>query len=46
LKQNYKKVTDGKDLFARLDPAIAINKCPYLKTMLEEMLTLAKAAGL
>ncbi len=46
LKQNYKKVTDGKDLFARLDPAVAVSKCPYLKAMLEEMLTLAKAAGL
>ena len=46
LKQNYKKVTDGKDLFAQLDPAIAVEKCPYLKAMLEEMLTLAKAAGL
>ena len=46
LKQNYKKVTDGKDLFAQLDPAIAVNKCPHLKAMLDEMLTLAKAAGL
>ena len=46
LKQNYKKVTDGKVLFAQLDPVIAVNKCPYLKSMLEEMLALAKAAGL
>jgi len=46
LKQNYKKVTDGKDLFAQLDPAVAASKCPHLKAMLEEMLTLAKAAGL
>jgi len=46
LKQDYKKVTDGKDLFARLDPAVAVNKCPHLKAMLEEMLTLARAAGL
>jgi hypothetical protein len=46
LKQNYKKVTDGKDLFAQLDPAVAIKKCPYLKAMLAEMLALAKAAGL
>jgi len=46
LEQNYKKVTDGRDLFAQLDPVIAVSKCPFLKAMLEEMLTLAKAAGL
>ncbi len=46
LKRDYKKVTDGRDLFAQLDPAIAVSKCPHLKAMLEEMLTLAKAAGL
>ncbi len=46
LKKNYKKVTDGKGLITQLDPAIAVAKCPYLRSMLEEMLALAKAAGL
>ena len=45
-KRNYKKTTYGKQLFAKLDPASAAAKCPYLKAMLDEMLTLAKAAGL
>jgi hypothetical protein len=45
-RRNYKKTTYGQQLFARLDPVIAVAKCPYLKAMLEEMLTLAKAAGL
>ena len=42
----YKKVTNGRQLFARLDPEIAVTKCPRLKSMLEEMLCLAKGAGL
>ncbi|MEO8495026.1 MAG: DUF4276 family protein [Planctomycetota bacterium] len=45
-KRSYKKTTYGKQLFARLDPAVAISKCPNLKTMVDEMLALAKAAGL
>ncbi len=46
LKQDYKKVTDGRDLFAQLDPAVAASRCPHLKAMLDEMLILAKSAGL
>ncbi|MBI2478602.1 MAG: DUF4276 family protein [Planctomycetia bacterium] len=45
-KRSYKKTTYGKQLFAKLDPAVAITKCPNLKTMRDEMLSLAKAAGL
>lgn len=45
-KRSYKKTTYGNQLFARLDPVVAIGKCPNLKAMLNEMLTLAKAAGL
>lgn len=45
-KRNYKKTTYGKQLFSKLDPSIAANKCPYLKLLLDEMLHLAKAAGL
>jgi len=44
-KGNYKKTTYGTQLFAKLDPAVAIGKCPYLKELLEEMLSLAMAAG-
>lgn len=42
----YKKVTNGEELFAKLDPAIAYQKCPSLKALLDEMLVLAQQAGL
>ena len=45
-RRNYKKTTHGKELFPKLDPVIAAAKCPYLKEMLDEMLSLAKKAGL
>lgn len=45
-KRNYKKTTYGKQLFAKLDPVIASGKCPYLKALLDEMLAMAKVAGL
>ncbi len=45
-KKNYKKTTYGKQLFAKLDPAAAAEKCYYLKEMLNKLLLLAKAAGL
>jgi hypothetical protein len=44
LKRNYKKTTYGKELFAKLDPGLALARCPYLKGMLHTMLSLAKAA--
>ncbi len=44
--KTYKKTTYRKQLFGKLDPAVAVQKCPYLKSMLEEMLRLAKEAGL
>jgi hypothetical protein len=46
LKQSYKKVTYGKELFDKLSPETAVQKCPRLKEMLDEMLKLAKSAGL
>lgn len=45
-KRNYKKTTYGKQLFAKLDPAVAVAKCPYLRAMLNEMLNLARKTGL
>lgn len=41
-KRSYKKVANGKELFAKLDPDIAYQKCPKLKELLDKMLELAK----
>ena len=46
LKTNYKERVDGRNLFEKLNPEIAYQKCPALKMMLDEMLKLAKEAGL
>lgn len=43
IKHSYKKVVNGKDLFSRLDPDVAYQKCPKLKELLDKMLELAKA---
>jgi hypothetical protein len=40
-KKSYKKTAYGKQLFAKLDPDVAVAKCPYLRMMLEELLVLA-----
>ena len=45
LKRTYKKTTNGYEVFNKLDPELAYSKCPHLKEMLDEMLNLAKAAG-
>ena len=47
-KQNryYKKVTDGSTLFKKLDPGYVYEKCPNFRKMMDEMLILAKGAGL
>jgi len=45
LKRDYKKIVDGYDLFSKLDPEVAYQKCPRLKEMLDEMLRLAKDSG-
>lgn len=46
IKRSYKKVTHGRDLVAHLDPVDAYAKCPKLKELLDEMLTMARGAGL
>jgi len=46
LQTSYKEVTHGAELFSELDPKAAVDKCPRLGEMLNEMLTLAQAAGL
>ena len=45
-KRHYKKVTYGRELFTQLDPNLAYSKCPTLKTLLDEMLEMAKQANL
>jgi hypothetical protein len=41
-KRSYKKVVNGRELFGALNPAIAYQKCPKLKQLLDKMLELAK----
>ncbi|MBN2211890.1 MAG: DUF4276 family protein [Sedimentisphaerales bacterium] len=45
LNRHYKKPVDGKLLFDKLDPEIAVQKCPYLQSMLNAMLDMARQAG-
>lgn len=45
IKRRYKKVVYGKNLFLKLDPNVAYNKCPYLKELLDAMLKIAKNAS-
>lgn len=44
LGRNYRKVLDGAVLFRSLSPDRAYEKCPYLKLLLDDMLTLAQEA--
>ena len=46
INKDYRKTTTGKALFDKLNPEKAYEKCPYFKLMLDEMLHLAKDAGL
>lgn len=45
LGRGYKKVIDGTNLFQSLSPDRAYEKCPALKALLDDMLTLAKQAA-
>jgi hypothetical protein len=40
-EHTYKKVTQGQQLFKKLDPFVAYGKCPYLKQMLDKMCDIA-----
>ncbi len=40
--RSYKKVVNGKELFGKLDPDVAYQKCPKLKELLDKLLELAK----
>jgi hypothetical protein len=41
---SYKKLIDGRNLFRKLSPDRACERCPYLKALLDDMLSLAQAA--
>lgn len=40
--RSYKKVVNGKELFGKLNPDLAYQKCPRLKELLDKMLELAR----
>lgn len=40
VRRSYKKVVNGKELFSRLDPNVAYQKCPKLKELFDKMLEL------
>lgn len=42
VKRSYKKVVNGSELFGKLKPDFAYQKCPKLKELLDKMLELAK----
>ncbi|MBF0378021.1 MAG: DUF4276 family protein [Desulfamplus sp.] len=42
VKRSYKKVVNGKELFDKLDPNIAYDKCPRLRELLDKMLELTQ----
>ncbi|MEK7753490.1 MAG: DUF4276 family protein, partial [Acidobacteriota bacterium] len=42
LHKGYKKLTYGKELFGRLDPERARQRCPRLAAMLDAMLDIAQ----
>jgi len=46
LNRQYRKIVDGTNLFAEVDPDTAYGKCPSLRALLDEMLSLAKGVGL
>lgn len=40
--RTYKKVTEGNRLFAKLDPEVVREKCPYFKLFTDDLLKLAR----
>ncbi len=45
-RNSYKKVVYGRQLFDKLDPNLAYQRCPALRNLLDEMLSLARTAEL
>lgn len=46
LKREYGKVNDGADILNRLDPAAVAERCPNLRLLLDDLMALARDAGL
>ncbi|MDI6711234.1 MAG: DUF4276 family protein [Bacillota bacterium] len=46
LSRSYRKVVNGYELFRTLNPEVAYARCPILRELLDEMVALARAAGL
>jgi hypothetical protein len=44
LSRRYQKVVEGYNLFQKLEPAAAYDKCPYLRALLDDMLERARRA--
>lgn len=44
LKKKYKKPIEGANLFGKLDPDIAYDRCPHLRLLLDDVLALARGA--
>lgn len=42
LEGHYKKTTQAMNLFPRVDPQVAVDKCPYLKLLMHDLLEVAK----
>jgi hypothetical protein len=45
LDRDYAKVRDGIDLFGKLDPNVAYDRCPHLRLLLDDILALAKGVA-
>jgi hypothetical protein len=45
-QRGYRKTIDGVNLFARIDPGVAYQRCPGLRALLDDLLGRAKASGL
>lgn len=43
-KRHYEKVIEARNHFPHLDPSVAATKCPYLRQMLNELLTIIQDA--
>jgi hypothetical protein len=46
LKRDYMETTQGREFFSRLNPKDVADVCPHFRAMLEEMVTMARRAGL
>ncbi len=44
--RRYKKTIDGSKYFRNLDPDVPYQKCPFLRSMLDELVTLGQQAGM